>query len=149
MSKRDHNTAKMAEAGFAVLTDLRSTYGLKAGNPGKAVLTLPRIALCFPIQSCQYALQRQNNPVAVNGAVEKVLSCQAVASLIPQDISGKMVLIKAAAYFGYQLSEVIGSDAYKSMSTVQKKKICATLDVVENVTNYVKEKTSRKHTRIH
>ena len=95
-------------------------------------LTLPRLALAFPIQSCMYASIRKNRPILFDGP--QCITVQAFSALIPTN-SQVMVqsdidhLVNANAMCMHNLSLLINPE-YKLLDTSSQKAL--TLGFIQN-----------------
>jgi len=74
---------RMDEQGRKLVQSIKDKYGLVKMGKGANMksLTLPRLALAFPVQSCLYSTIRKNRPVLFPGP--QCITIQAFSALIP------------------------------------------------------------------
>jgi len=81
------NSQTMTPQGKQLITDLKTRYvilGTGGKNRAQTAITLPRLTLAFPIQSCLYANMRSESIVPT--LAPKCLFVQAFSSLIPLEV---------------------------------------------------------------
>lgn len=118
--------SKMSQKGRKTCLLLEARYQIepKGAKAASDVLTLPRIAMSFPIQSCMYAEHRISWPVQPVNLTDKrnVVACQTLGALIPTDSKIDMTpLIKAHGWFQYRLSMLINTKKFEE-KTMDKRK---------------------------
>lgn len=118
--------AKMSREGFFKCSAFHTKYKLASqGKDAKAeILTLPRLALSFPVYSCVYMDHRISWPVMPQGLTGKrrSVACQALGTLIPLETPINMEeLIRAHAWFQYRLSLLINEAKFGKLSIAERK----------------------------
>ena len=126
--------SRMDESGRKLVAAMKDKYGLLKMGKGANMkaLTLPRLALAFPLQSCMYSNIRKNRPIVFDGP--QAITVQAFSALIPtttQSLSQGDIdhLVNANAMCMHNLSILINPD-YKLLDVNSQKSL--TLGFIRN-----------------
>lgn len=116
----------MSKKGRDLCIQFQAKYKLMArGKAEKAeVLTLPRLALAFPVHSCMYMDWRISWPVMPHGLTlgRRSIACQSLGALIPIGAAISMdELIRAHAWFQYKLPMLINEKKFDEMTVSERK----------------------------
>lgn len=125
---------RMDEQGRKAVQSIKDKYGLVKVGKGANMkaLTLPRLALAFPLQSCMYANIRKNRPIIFDGP--QAITIQAFSALIPSTTGNLSQididrLVNANAVCMHNLSLLINSD-YKALEVSAQKNL--TMGFIKN-----------------
>lgn len=128
LGKSTPEEAKMNEIGFNDMKKWANYYSVVSTATEPTTLTPAKWTMLFPLSTCGYTELQKNWIIKPQESVPKCIYCPAFSSLIITDNeriiknNQSKILMKAAAYYQYQLSEIIGKPAYKSHSVQEKKK---------------------------
>lgn len=110
--------SKMSAKGRLTCGLFQTLYKLisKGAKAASDVLTLPRIAMSFPIQACMYSKFRISWPVQPVNLTDgrTVIACQTLGALIPTEGTIDMSpLMKSHGWFQYRLSMLINNKIFE------------------------------------
>lgn len=122
----NQNKSKMSARGRTTCGLFETQYKLvaKGARAASDILTLPRIAMAFPIQACMYSKFRVSWPVQpVNLTGDRpVIACQTLGALIPTESMIDMTpLIKSHGWFQYRLSMLINNKNFERKTVTERK----------------------------